>query len=120
MAVSDLQKVRVLIGDNDPTDQDFSDDEIQTFLDTMSGSVFMACAVACDTAASRIGRHLQEVKIGTFTDYSGRHQAAVLRTQADAWRQLEYDTPAFAVIEENTCGFNELVIIRNWVLRTEL
>jgi hypothetical protein len=28
--------------------------------------------------------------------------------------------PAWGIIEENLCGFNEMVIIRNWVLRTEL
>ena len=112
--------VRVLVGDNDSSDYDFTDAEIQTFLDAANGAIFLACAICCDTAATLIGRHLQESKIGYFTDYSGRHQAAALRTQADAWRQLEYDTPAWAVIEENTCGFNELIIIRNWVLRTEM
>ena len=39
---------------------------------------------------------------------------------AQRCRDAGNNLPAWGIIEENLCGFNEMVIIRNWVLRTEL
>jgi hypothetical protein len=116
--MTDVEKVRTLIGDPAGASQKFTDDQIQFFLDTSSGSLFMASALACDSLASKVGATLKEVRIGDFLDSSGKNQVQVLQAQAEAFRNLEYNTPAFAIVEEDLSDFNALIIIRNYVLRT--
>lgn len=119
--MTDIQKVRLLIGDN-TSPQEFSDSDIQAFLDitAFSGtnSLFLASALACDARAASVSANAQEVKIGDYTQ-SDRTRLAAIQTQADKFRQLEYETPAFAIVEDNVSEFNALTIIRNYVLRTE-
>lgn len=114
--MTDIQAVRTLIGDQGSVY--FTDAEIQLFLDTTGNSYFMSASLACNSLAARVGANLQEVRIGDFLDQSGRNQVQALQAQADAWKQLEYDTPAWAIIENNNSDFNALIIIRNFVLRT--
>jgi hypothetical protein len=109
--------VRTLIGDT-ATAKKFTDTEIQFFLDTADGSLFLSASMACDALASKVSSNLQEVRIGDFIDSSGRNQASALQSQAQRWRDLEYNTPAWAVVEEDLSDFNALIIIRNFVLRT--
>lgn len=109
--------VRTLIGDT-TVPQNFTDVQIQFFLDTFGGSLFLAAAVALDSLAAKVGTNLKEVRIGDFLDQSGRNQVAAIQAQATAFRELEYNTPAWAVVEEDLSDFNALIIIRNYVLRT--
>lgn len=114
--MTNIQAVRTLIGDQGSTL--FTDAEIQLFLTTTNNSLYMSACLACNSLAAKVGSNLQEVRMGDFVDSSGKNQVTALRAQADAWKQLEYDTPAWAVIEENLSDFNALIIIRNFVLRT--
>jgi hypothetical protein len=111
-----ITAVRTLIGDQNKVY--FTDTEIQFFLDTTDSSLFLSASLACSALASKVGSNLQEVRIGDFLDQSGRNQVAALQAQAEAWRKLEYETPAWAVVEEDLSDFNALIIIRNYVLRT--
>jgi hypothetical protein len=115
--MTDVQKVKLLVFGNE-SDTTFSDEAVQTFLDQSDGSVLLAAALACDSRAATVGSQLKEVRLGDFTDYSGRNQVTALQAQAEAFRKLEYETPAFAIAEENLSEMNELIIIRNYVLRT--
>ena len=121
MITDDVSRVRVLIGDYVPSDtskQTFSDDEIQVFLDATGGSLFLAAAVGMDTLAAKQDVTPVEFSIGKYQQSTGRTQIRQLTQQAEAFRQLEYNTPAWVIIEVNNYSFDELEIIRNRILRT--
>lgn len=133
MRLTNLQALRVLINDSDG--KEFDDDQIQGFLDIAAsvesavaatpisgdGNLLLAASFATQSLVVKYGSiPVQEVSIGGFQTSVGRTQARFLEQQAERWYQMYIDTPAFAMIEENNCGFNELTIIRNFVLRTEL
>lgn len=115
--MTDIQAVRVLIGDNGSS-QHFDDASIQLFLDLQGGSKLLAAGVALDAWAASIGTTLKEQRIGDFTDSSGRNQVSSLQAQAEAYRELEYNTPAFDFASENYNEFTQYDIIRNYILRT--
>jgi hypothetical protein len=114
--MTDIQKVRILIGDTGSAV--FTDDEMQAFLDMQSGSLFLAAALAVDAEAAKVSANLVEVRIGDYLNQSGRNQVAGLQAQAKAFRELEYNTPAFDFAEENYDEFTQYDIIRNYILRT--
>ena len=119
--MTDIQAVRTLIGDQSSTS--FTDAEIQFFLDSTGESFpgagyYFAASLALNALAGKVGTNLQEVRLGDFADSSGKNQVTSLREEADAWYKLYLEVPAFAVIEQNLSDFNALVIIRNFVLRT--
>jgi len=120
--MTDIQKVRLLIGDNG-SPQEFADSDIQAFLDITApapgfNSIYLACALACDVRASSISQNAQEIKIGDYST-SDRTRLAAIQQQALKFRQLEFETPAWAIVEQNLSEFNALMIIRNYILRTE-
>ena len=82
---------------------------------------FFACATTMDALASRTagGGAGQSVTIGDYK-LVGRDQVKAIQDIAQRFRDAVNNMPAWGITEENTCGFNEMVIIRNWVLRTEL
>jgi hypothetical protein len=135
-------KMRLLIGDTVNTTQipcDFQDEELQQFLNITAGMLsgpqgffgngaipqnevlLLACAAAVDSLASRIASGPTGQTV-TRSNYKivGKDQVAALRQVAQGFRDAVNNLPAWGIIEENLCGFNELVIIRNWILRTEL
>jgi hypothetical protein len=116
--VTDVEKVRVLIGDQ-TSPQKFADSDLQLFLDLSEGSLLLAAALACDSQAAKVAATLKEQRIGDYQDSSGRNQVTALLAQAEAFRKLEYETPAFAIAEEPLSSMNSLIIIRNYVLRME-
>lgn len=111
-------QVRYLIGDTNPAKPNFTDEDLMAFLQIACQSVLMACSYALRSLASRSGAHLQSVTLGDYQNTDG-DKAKFLSDLADKFQQLEYDTPAFAVSEENLSSFNELTIIRNLIYRTE-
>jgi hypothetical protein len=120
---TDVGKVRYLIGDITVGSASFTDEELQGFLNftaqtNLAPSIFLASALACDSMAGNVARTMESIKLG---DYENKDidKYNSLKKQAQGFRDLEYNTPAFAVIEENLSGFNELQIIRNFILRTE-
>ncbi len=133
-----LGKMRLLISDTDPTAPQFQDEELQAFQDVTSMQVqgpqaffggssipqgellLLSCAQAMDALATKVAStHGQTYTIGDFS-VAAKDQVVSLQGQGQKFRDAVYNLPAWGIIEENTCGFNELIIIRNWVLRTEL
>lgn len=115
---TDSDRVRVLIGDyNQGANQTFDDDEIQVFLDVTGGSLFLAAAVALDSMAAQQDVTPVQFVIGKYEQSTGRTQIRQLTQQAEAFRQLEYNTPAWAIIETDNSPFTALEIIRNRILR---
>jgi hypothetical protein len=113
-------QVRYLIGDTDPAKPIFDDATIQGFNNIAPDqSLYLTCALASDAMAALAAKKLNDIVLGPLKiDQTSKVKA--LQEQATRFRNLEYNTPAFAVIEENLSGFNELTIIRNFILRTEL
>jgi hypothetical protein len=139
---SNIGQMRLLIGDttNLPTaPADFQDEELQAMLNLTAGMIaapssffgggsipqseilLLACAQAMESLASRtsMGQTGQTKTQGNIK-LVGKDQVAAMHAAAQRFRDAVNNLPAWGIIEENTCGFNELVIIRNWVLRTEL
>ncbi len=67
---TDIGKVRLLIGDTDitpTTDAQFTDEEIQVFLDTHSGNINLASAMALGAWIGALTRELKSEKIGDYS-----------------------------------------------------
>jgi hypothetical protein len=109
----------MLIGDTDSTDVQLTDEEISAMLELEAGALYLTCAACLDSLANKTAVGFTQVKIGSL-DLNDKDKVAALRLQAENFRTLDAETPAFAVAEENLSNFNELEIIRNYILRTEL
>lgn len=136
-----IGKMRLLIGDTINTPAipcDFQDAELQAILNVISGMLsgpqgfvsanipqnevlLLACAQAMDALAARTaaGQTGQSITRGNYK-LVGKDQVTALQAAAQRFRDAVNNLPAWGIIEENLSGFNELVIIRNWILRTEL
>lgn len=133
-----IGQMRLLIGDTGSASPNFQDEELQAVLNITQGMesgpqgffggavpqneiLLLACANAVDALASRVGSFAtgQTVTIGDYK-ITGKDQVKALQDIAQRFRDAVNNLPAWGIIEENLCGFNEMVIIRNWVLRTEL
>lgn len=119
--MTDIQAVRTLIGDQNSAA--FTDAEISMFngLALVNGpgaEYFFAASMALNSLASKKGSNLTEVRIGDFLDSSGKNQVTALLAAAEEYKKMYYETPAFAIAELNVSDFNALIIIRNFVLRT--
>lgn len=102
---SEIGQVRLLIGDTvldygvKPDDTNYSDEEIQVFLDRSGADVNIAAAEALENLA-RMWAFEPDVKMGPITEARGK-VAKNLREQADKLRQQSGgDSTAFSV------GFN--------------
>jgi|ERR1035441_2754880 hypothetical protein len=139
-----IGKMRMLIGDtvsnpaSTPPLPDFQDEELQAILNVVSGMesgwatvacsaipqnelLLLACAQAVEVLASRYASSKQgQTYVQGDYKLTGKDQIAAMMSVAQRFRDAVNNTPAWGIIEENTCGFNEMVIIRNWVLRTEM
>lgn len=120
--MDDITAVRTLIGDT-VVPQNFTDDQISEFnqLAQVSGAgseYFFAAAIGLRSLASKVGANLQETRIGDFMDSSGRNKVAAINQAADKYLEMYYNTPAWAIVESDESDLNALVIIRNFVLRT--
>lgn len=114
--MTDVEKLRLLIGDG-ASPQNFTDDQLQAFLD-IGGSLYMAAALASDSLVMKANKSAtKSIRLG---DYSESFSSTELQAASQKWRDLEYNTPAFAEVEQNLSVFSGLEIIRNYVLRTEV
>src|SRR5690242_9592496 len=113
--MTDIEKVKTLIGSLNA--EQFSNEDIQTFLDLQAGDVILAAALALDSLAARQDSQPKQVSIGKFQYSVGRSQIKPLREQAEAFRQLAWNTPACLVIEENLSEFNYYEMLRNWAMK---
>ncbi len=92
---TDIGKVRLLIGDRDITpitDAQFSDEEIQAFLD-LGGSILMAASKACEAWASNLKTALTSESIGEYSYKQGT--VANLIKLADKYAQQDREIPYF-------------------------
>ena len=129
--------MRLLIADTNADTPTFQDEELQAFQDITSLQVagptyfyggasipqqellLLSCAQAMDALANKVSSlHGQTITLGDFT-VAAKDQVTSLQGTAQRFRDAVNNLPAWGIIEENLSGFNELTIIRNWVLRTE-
>ena len=120
--MTDIAAVRTLIGDTSGSPF-FTDTQISefcglAFVNGPGAEYFLAASMAIRAIAAYKATNLQEVRIGDFTDSSGRNQITALNATADAFETIFYETPAWAIIETDESDLNALIIIRNYVLRT--
>lgn len=140
MSLTQAQMVATLIGDSATSPTFFSTDQYNFFLQMaglnlnpignpyssntnpndggMITEIFFAAAQALYSLASANAATLTEVRIGDYQDSSGRNKVTALRAAGDAFLKLYYETPAWAIIEEDLSDMNALITIRNFVLRT--
>lgn len=125
--MTDIQKVRLLIGDQ--ASAAFTDDaDIQAFLDLWSiyagtnDQLYMASYLALKSLGAKLVIALRgggsSVKIGDFefsNQVTGISKAFL--DQAQGYYDLVMNTPAFAIAEENLSSFNELIIIDNFIYK---
>jgi hypothetical protein len=131
-------QMRLMTGDTNLTSPNFQDEELQLIMNVTSGMesgwqtisdsaipqnelLLLACATVMDALASRTagGGGGQSVTIGDYK-LVGKDQVKAISDIAQRFRDAVNNLPAWGIVEENLCGFNEMVIIRNWVLRTEM
>lgn len=91
-------RVRLLIGDDDTTNQIFQDDSIDAFLALEGDEVKLGAAAALEAIAAKQALILKVMKVGdTSTD--GAKLAQALRELAATYRRQVEDTPAFDIAE---------------------
>ena len=94
---TDIGKVRLLIGDTDitpTTDAQFSDEELQVFLD-LGGSVFMGAAKALEAWAGSLSGDLLSEKIGDYS-YTKKTVADKLALAAQ-YKKQDSEIPVFEI-----------------------
>ncbi len=99
---NNIGKVRLLIGDTDitpTTDAQFSDEEIQIFLDMASESILLASSYALEAWAATLTGSMKSEKIG---DYSyTRDEAAVKTALAKKYKDEDSTAPAMDIASMN-------------------
>lgn len=116
--MTDIRKMRILLGDQE--EELFEDDELQLFFDLAPESdLYEACALALDSLANKAASEANSVMIGDFAKTGAKNKFDSYAAQAQRFRDMNTNLPAFAVAEENLSEMNSLIIIRNYVLRTE-
>jgi len=88
---TDVGKVRLLIGDTDIADAQFTDEEIQIFLDLNDDSLYLASANALEAWASNISGSIDTEKIGDYS-YSKKSVDNKMKLAAQ-YRTIESETP---------------------------
>lgn len=135
---TDVGKLRLLIGDTVSASANFQDEELSAIMNMTVGQVsgplnffagtsisqtetlFLSAASCMDALASRVaaGKNGRTIQLGDYR-LTGKDQVSAIQAIAQRFRDAISNIPAWGIVEENSCGFNELTIIRNWVLRTE-
>lgn len=117
--MTQVEIVKILIG----TQSSLTDDDIQSLLDLNSANfdgtdqIYMASALACERLAADAANSAQQEKIGDYS-VSFKNSDVSFQTQADRFRALVYETPAFAIAEQNLTSFSAWELVRNYILRT--
>lgn len=79
---TDLEKVRLLIGDTDSTAALFQDAEITHFLTVRSSNLYLAAADACEAAAAKFARAFDFATDGQSFERSKMHDAFLAMAEA--------------------------------------
>ncbi len=95
---TNIGKVRLYIGDTDitpTTDAQFTDEEIQVFLDMASESILLAASYALESWAATLTGSLKSEKIG---DYSyTKDEAAAKTALAKKYRDEDSTAPVMGI-----------------------
>lgn len=115
---SQLDKLKFLIG-NGTT---LTDDEFQVALDLNdtgddTEQLYMAAALCCERLAADASGQFTSEKLGDYS-VTFKNNDVSWQTQATRYRDLVYNTPAFATAELATGPLAEMEILRNYILRT--
>ena len=100
--MTDIEKVRLLIGDPAGVSQHFSDADIQAFLDMAGDSVFLAAAYALKAWASALSELVDSERIGDYS-YSKKQVDNKLKL-AESYEKQAASTPAMAIPSFNFTG----------------
>ena len=103
-ALTNVQAVRLRVGDTDTTAQIFSDDEVNYFLTDNSKDVLLASADALYAIAASAALIAKLQKTGEFTIDRSKIPAALIAA-ADKLRAQAADAPAVAIAEINASDF---------------
>lgn len=105
---TDIGKVRLFIGDADIvpiTDAQFSDEEINIFLDIAGGDVYLAAALALEAWAATLTENYQMERIG---DYEYRRGQSMKKLDlAKRYRDTVGATPAMGIAEMDFMSVTE-------------
>jgi hypothetical protein len=133
-------QMRLLIGDTNSAAPYFQDEELNAIQTIIAGLetgwstvasysvavggtelLLLCCAQALDSLAAKVAASAagQTIVLGDYK-LTGKDQVQKLQDMAKRFRDAVNNLPAWGIVEENLCGFNEMVLIRNWVLRTEM
>jgi len=94
--MTDIEKIRLIIGDNNPADYHFTEAELQFFLDD-EGSVNLASAKALEAWAADYAKNPNTEKIG---DYSyGQTVVKDMLALAKHLREKDAESPAMTWAE---------------------
>lgn len=94
--MTDIAKIRLIIGDNNPGDYHFTEAELQFFFDS-EGSVNLASAKALEAWAADYAKNPSTEKIG---DYSyGQTTTKDMLALAKQLRETDAETPAMTWAE---------------------
>lgn len=131
-----IGQMRLLIGDTNGDAVNFTDEELNACVQIvqlqMSGPqgaspqtvpndvLYYACAQAVDLLASRVAQS-KDGKTYQLGDYrvTGRDQVESLQEIAQRFRDSVDNMPAWGIVQENLTDKNQLLIVRNWIFRTE-
>lgn len=115
--MTDIQKVQLLCGDSAGTL--FTSTEYQAFLDLNGGSILLAAAAACDALSAQAAKTANSFALGDYSVSGGSNTSTAYANMAKNLRDLEWNTPAFAIAEDNSSDFNYYTMLYNYILRTE-
>lgn len=114
MPLTDIQKVRLRIGDGAGTL--FTDAEIQDFLDSESGVIDLAAALALESLAAAQAVKPSSTSTGTL---SLSYNPQALLAAAARLRTRYEEVPATATAERNVSVFSEEEIVDNRIIRND-
>ena len=112
MALTNVQKVRLRIGDVDTSNELFSDDKINDFLSENGSVVLLAAADGLDSLAAQAALRAKSETTGVHT-IDWRKQADAYRALAKQYRETVRDVPACGVAEHNLTPFSTAEILVN-------
>jgi hypothetical protein len=113
---TDRGRVRLLIGDDDTSNQIFQDASIDAFLSMEGGEVKLGAAAAIEAIAAKQALIQKVMKIGDVTT-DGAKLAQALRELAANFRRQVEEAPAFDIAEWTVTPAVEREIILKDALR---
>jgi hypothetical protein len=117
MALTDRQKVRLLVGDVDSSSQIFTDDEVDYFLDDAANDVKLAASLACFSLAANQALIDRLLETGEFkTDRRGI--SARFLALGNQYKEEVESAPATGCAERGVSAFAYEQIVRNAALRS--